>query len=110
MPVQLPNAHVKTYSFSSITSFPSGVVNLKPSLHLNRAFMPCSVFGARTIPGDEIKGIDLEYDTIPNIMTNFLPNFGGFGKPLHRAGVQRGIILQVPFKQVGGCEDVIGNS
>lgn len=39
-----------------------------------------------------------------------LPNFGGFGKFLHRAGVQRGIILQVPFKQVGGADEMIGNS
>lgn len=40
----------------------------------------------------------------------FSPNFGGFGKLLHRAGVQRGIMLHVPFKQVGGDEEVIGNS
>lgn len=40
----------------------------------------------------------------------FLPNFGGFGKPLQRAGVQRGMMLQVPFKQVGGDDDIIGNS
>lgn len=39
-----------------------------------------------------------------------LPNLGGLGNVLHRAGVHRGIILHVPFKHVGGDEDVIGNS
>lgn len=43
-------------------------------------------------------------------MNEYLPNLGGFGKILHRAGVHRGMILHVPFKQVGGDDDMIGNS
>lgn len=86
-PVQLPNVHVNAYSFSSITSLPVGPTNLYPSLHLNNARIPCSVFGART-----------------------MPNFGARGSPLQRAGMQRGIMLHVPLLHVGGADDDIGNS
>lgn len=86
-PVQLPNEHVNTYSVRFVISLPPGPVKLNPSLHLKRAFMPCSVFGAKTIP-----------------------NLGGFGKPLQRAGMQRGIVLQVPLLHVGGAIEDMGNS
>lgn len=40
----------------------------------------------------------------------YSPNFGGLGRLLQRAGVHRGMMLQVPLTHVGGCNDVIGNS
>lgn len=67
--------------------FPCGVMSCHPSLHLNRAFIPCSVFAAITIA-----------------------NFGGLGRDLQRAGTHLGIVLHVPLLHVGGESDVSGNS